>query len=71
MVLQPVKVFHPDDKGILRLVRVISESDILKLAEEKNSKKTNWNNPKNENIGDKSRDITKVSEEISINLSWR
>ena len=39
MKLQPVKVFHPDDKGILMLVRVISEADILNLAEEKLNKK--------------------------------
>ena len=63
MKLQPVKVFHPDDKGILRLVRVISESDILKLAEEKNSKKTKWRKPKKNEI------VSNKSGDIPINLS--
>ena len=42
MMLQQVKVYRPNEKGILQLVRVISSEEVIRLADEKfNTKKFN------------------------------
>jgi hypothetical protein len=42
MNLQSVKIYKPDKKGILRLVRVISSKEVMRLADEKFSNKQKW-----------------------------
>lgn len=39
MTLQPVKIFRPDAEGTLRLVEVIPQKEIIRLADEKLNKK--------------------------------
>ena len=39
MMLQQVKVYRPNEKGILQLVRVISSEEVIRLADEKLNKK--------------------------------
>ena len=47
MKIQPVKIYKPDKKGVLQLVRVISSEEVMRLADEKffknkfNKKKSN------------------------------
>ena len=42
MKLQPVKIYRPDAEGNLKLVKVISQAEVIKLAEEKTFKKNKW-----------------------------
>ncbi len=42
MNIQPVKIYKPDKKGILRLVRVISSKEVMRLADEKLTNKQTW-----------------------------
>jgi hypothetical protein len=47
--IQPVKIYKPDKKGGLKLVRVISSKEIIRIADEKfNTKKFNRKKSNNE-----------------------
>ena len=39
MKLQPVKIYKPNEKGILQLVRVISSEEVARMADDKFNKK--------------------------------
>ena len=42
MNLQRVKVYKPNKKGVLQLVRVISSEEVMRLADEKFANKQKW-----------------------------
>ena len=42
-MLQQVKIFRPDEHGVLQLVRTISQKNVVRMAEEKiTQSKSNW-----------------------------
>jgi hypothetical protein len=40
--LQKVKIFRPDKKGNLKLVKIISQKQVMKISYEKFISKTKW-----------------------------
>ena len=42
MGLHPVKIFRPDKKGNLKLVKVVSRKELQKLADEKLINQQKW-----------------------------
>ena len=60
MNLQPVKIYKPDKKGALKLVRVISSIEVARIADQKfNAKKFNKKKKSNNELFTPNEIITK------------
>ena len=63
-MLQQVKVYRPDDAGNLKLVKVISKSEVIELADKNITKsKSNWKK-KREVKFDKSKQVLAMPTEL-------
>ena len=63
-MLQQVKIYRPDEHGVLQIIRTISQKEVVRMAEAKiTQSKSNWKK-KRETKRDKSKQVSAMPTEL-------